>query len=57
MRPILGNIFSDAQLAGDRRLLPGAPPPSVGSFILGFLSRASAALILKVGNGAVVARS
>ena len=41
MLPILGNIFSDDRLAGDHRVLPGAAPPSIGSFVSGFFSRAS----------------
>ena len=55
MLPILGNIFSDDRLAGDHRVLPGAAPERVGSFIFGFFSRASAALILSIGNGAMLA--
>ena len=50
MLPILGNIFSDDRLAGDHRVLPGAAPPSIGSFIFGFFSRASATFIRSIGN-------
>ena len=51
MLPILTKIFSDDRLAGDHRDLPGAAPLSVGSFIVGFLWRASVALVLSIGNG------
>ena len=51
MLPILGNIFSDDRLAGDHRVLPGAAPPSIGSFIVGFFERASATFIWSIGNG------
>ena len=51
MLTILGNVFSDDRLAGDHRVLPGAAPPSIGSFIVGFFSRASATFIQSIGNG------
>ena len=54
---ILGNIFSDAQPAGDHRVLPQAAPRAVGSFVVGFLLRASADGILDIGEGSEAAWS
>jgi hypothetical protein len=36
MPAMLGDIFSDAQLAGEHRVLPQAAPRAIGSFVVGF---------------------
>ena len=44
MPPMLGGIFSDSQLAGDHRVLPGDAVRVIDSFMAGFSSeRASMA--------------
>ena len=57
MPAMLGDIFSDAQLAGEHRVLPQAAPRAIGSFVVGSYSRASADGILNVGNGSEAAQS